>query len=159
MTPPTLSVVAERGEADDRDRDRLGREHGGLVADGQVGALGASPGRSTTSPLACGARPSASVSQLSSGSSIQLVAMVGGPSPPTGSPSAPISWADAADLGDGGGDAVDGGDVGDHRLVDEAADAALVAADAGRVADDDVGAGVGRGERVAEAGLGGRRRG
>ena len=47
----------------------------------------------TTSPSACGARPAASVSQLSSGSAIQLAAMVGGPSPPTVWPSAPISWA------------------------------------------------------------------
>ena len=82
--------------------------------------------------------------------------MVGGPLPPTGSPSAPISWAVPRTSGTRRRDAVDGGDVGDHRLVDQPAHAALLAADAGLVADDDVGAVVGRGERVAEPGLGGR---
>ena len=80
-------------QTDDVDGDRLGREHGRLVADATGRRARRWPGRRRPRRLACGARPSVSVSQLSSGSAIQLAAMVGGPSPPTGWPSAPISWA------------------------------------------------------------------
>lgn len=50
------------------------------------------PRLTTTSPDLFGARPSASRYGLSSGSSIQLPATVGGPWPPMGLPSAPINW-------------------------------------------------------------------
>lgn len=53
--------------------------------------LSAAPRLITTSPDAAGTRPSASRYGLSSGSSIQLPATVGGPCPPTGLPSEPTS--------------------------------------------------------------------
>ena len=51
----------------------------------------AAPRLMTTSSAVAGARPSTSSKGLSSGSSIQLPARVGGPFPPSFSPSAPVS--------------------------------------------------------------------
>ena len=159
MTPPTLLGVAERGEADDRDGDAGGREHRGRVADREVVPPSAVARSITTSVGVLGRAPRGAALRERQPAQLRIVDPVGGDG--RGSIAAnrlavgTDELGDAPDLGNRGGDAVDRGDLVDHRLVDEAAGALLLAADAGGVADDDVGAVVGRREGVAEPGLGG----
>ena len=82
----------------------------------------AAPRSMTTSPGAWGARPSARRYGLSAGSSIQLVPVVGGPSPPMRLAVLAEERRRALDRGDGGAHAGDGGDVVDDGGVDGVAD-------------------------------------
>ena len=92
VTPPEPVGGAERGDADDRDGDRLAAS-GRWSCRPRAGCrCSAAPRLITTSSPARGARPSTMRYGLRAGSSIQLPASVGGPLPPSASPFLPRSW-------------------------------------------------------------------
>ena len=143
------------GQSDDLHRDPRRRQHGGLVADGQVCVLG---GSLVDHDLAAGCRdPSLGEPQPSEFGVVDPVGGDGGGSVATNRVAVGADQRGrAADLGDRRRHAVDGRDIRHDRLVEQPAHARLLTADARLVADDDVGSFVGRGERVPESGLGGR---
>ena len=132
--------------------DRLGRAHRGGVADGQVALLG---GGLVDDDLARRlGRPAlgqvVGVEARRRRSSCRR--WVGGPLPPSGSPSAPTMRPVPSIAGLGRGDAVDGGDArrrGRASIRPRSAKSASPTSVLG--ADEGVGAGVGLGEHVAEA--------
>ena len=106
--------VAERGDADDRDLDRVGREDGGAVADGEVAVLGRAAVDDDLVRRGRGAALGEAVRV-----EVGIVDPVGGGGGRAVAADAVAvgveDRADALDRGHGGADAVDGGDLVDDR--------------------------------------------
>ena len=104
------------------------------------------------SATSLGARPSTSCHGLTGESPAQLAAVVGGPPPPIGEPSAPTMRPEPSMIGTASSTPSMSSIWSTNVGIEVAAGEVVAAADHGRVADDDVGAGVGLAEQVVEAG-------